>query len=91
MLLQMSEPVWSPVEAARLLVEVYAGSLGEPCDIDALAQEELARALDADPVFLEAAWEEWVDPMLLDGWGEQRIDDARYWLDAEFLGGLSNP
>lgn len=87
----MNRPVWSPVEAAMLLADLYAGSLGEACDIDLVAQAKVARALDADPEYLEAAWEAWLDPMILYGWNEQQIDDARYWLDAEFLGGLANP
>ncbi len=40
----MTDPVWRPEEAARLLAEVYGGSLGEACDIDPVTKEELARA-----------------------------------------------
>ena len=40
----MTDPVWHPEEAARLLAEVYGGSLGDASDIDPLTQEELARA-----------------------------------------------
>jgi hypothetical protein len=87
----MSDPVWPPEKAAQLLAEVYAGSLGEGSDIDPATQAELARDLDADPAYLEATWEAWLDPMYLYGWREERIDAARYWLDAEFLGGLASP
>ena len=88
----MIKPIWSPAKAAWLLAEVYAGSLGEAYEIDPVTQEELARALDADPEYLEATWDAWVEPLtLLYGWSEERIDQARYWLDAEFLGGLAIP
>ena len=88
----MSEPIWSPLEASWLLAEVYAGSLGESYEIDPVTQEELARALDANPAYLEATWDAWVEPMiLLYGWSEERISDARSWLDTQFLGGLPNP
>ena len=88
----MNSVIWSPAEAAWLLAEIYAGSLGEVCDIDPVTQEELARALDADPEYLQATREAWVEPMtLLYGWSEERIDEARYWLDAELLGGLAIP
>jgi hypothetical protein len=83
---------WSPEEAARLLAEVYAGSLGARSEFDPVKQEELARALDADPEYLEAAWEVWVlAGMRSSRWTQERIDEARYWLDAEFLGGLPVP
>jgi hypothetical protein len=87
----MSKPIWSPAEAAWLLAEVYAGSQGEASDIDPVTQEELARALDADPAYLEATWDAWLDMLDMYGWGEQCIDEARYWLDAELLGGLAIP
>lgn len=92
MLMEMNKPIWSPAEAAWLLAEVYAGSLGEVCDIDPVTQEELVRALDADPAYLEATWDAWVEPLiLLYGWSEERIDEARSWLDAVLLGGLAIP
>ena len=79
------------MEAARLLAGVYAGSQGQVSDIDPVTQEELARAIDADPEYLEATWEVWVHLMVLYGWSEPQIDIARYWLDAEFVGGLAIP
>jgi hypothetical protein len=76
----MSETVWSPAEAARLLAKLYAERQGELPQVDPVMQEELARALDADPAYLEATWDAWLDPMILYGWSEQCIDEARYWL-----------
>lgn len=74
----MNRVIWSPAQAAWLLAEIYAGSLREVCDIDPVTQEELARALDADPEYLQATREAWVEPMtLLYGWSEERIDQAR--------------
>ena len=90
MLAGMDASVWFPEEAARLLEEVYAGSLGTVSDVGLVTQEELARALDADPEYLEATWEVWV-LMGMPGWTQKRIDEARTWLDAEFLGGLAIP
>jgi hypothetical protein len=87
----MSGPTWSAQEASWLLAEVYAGSLGDASDIDPVTQEELARALDADLAYLEATWDAWLKMLDLYGWSEQRIDEARYWLDAELLGGLAIP
>ena len=87
MLVGMDQSVWSPEEAAQLLEEVYAGSLGTVSDVGLVTQEELARALDADPDVLEETWEVWV-LMGMPGWTEKQMDDARTWLDVEFLGGL---
>ena len=88
----MGSVEWSPEEAARLLADVYAGHLRVESDIDPVKQEELARALNADPEYLEAAWEVWVlAGMRSSRWTQERIDEARYWLDAEFLGGLPAP
>ena len=88
----MNSPVWSPEKAASLLTEVYAGSQGEACDVDPVTQEELVRALDADPAYLEATWAAWQKPLEgVYGWTARSIDDARYWLDTELLGSLACP
>ena len=88
----MTIPVRSAAKAARLLAEVYAGSQGEAYDVDPVTEEELARAMNANPVYLEATWNAWVSELEgLYGWTRKEIDDARYWLDAAFLGGLPVP
>ena len=92
MLSEMSTPVWSVEEAGVLLADVYAGSLGEASEIDPVTQEELVRAMDADPAYLEATWDVWHRALRgVYGWNEQRIGEARYWLDAELLGALLSP
>ena len=73
-----------------MLIDVYAGSLGK-AGIDPVTQQGLVRAVDTDPVYLETTWEVWVHLMVLYGWSEPQIDDARYWRDAEFVGGLAIP
>ena len=89
----MTPPRWTPVEAAYHLGEAFAAQHGEDDrDTDPVTLEDLARALDADPEYLEASWEAWHEGMSDNtSWTEGEIDDARYWLDTVVVGGLANP
>lgn len=70
--------MWSPEKAASLLAEVHAGNQGEACHVDPVTQEELTRALDADPAYLEATWAARQKALEgVYGWTAQSIDGAR--------------
>ena len=84
-------PKWTPIEAAYHLGEAYAAEQGENADYSPYEVELIARAMDADPEYLEEVWEAWQEELLLAAYTEKAVDAARYWLDVVLIGGLANP
>lgn len=84
-------PIWTPIEATCHVDEAYAAEQGIHADYDPTTLEAIARAMDADPEYLEATWSAWKEEMEGDKVPEEEIDAARYWLDVTLIGGLANP
>jgi len=92
----MSQMYWTVSEAADVLAEVYLVDLGghsftAPDPVDPVTFEALARALDAQPEMLEQVWQAWDAQLVNAGWAQTHRDQARYWLDAVVIGGLTFP
>jgi hypothetical protein len=86
----MSEPRLTPTEHAYHLDEAYAVVLGEfDSDTDPVTLEQVARELDSDPEFLEAAWEVWSEQLAERRYTPQQVDQARSWLDRYVIGKLA--
>lgn len=49
-------PKWTPIVAAYHLGEAYAAEQGEDADYSPYEVELIARAMDADPEYLEEVW-----------------------------------
>ena len=83
-------PLLTPSLAAYMLGEAYEHDIalysGMP---ESQRLEALARALDADPDLLEAAWTLWTWEM--HNWSEVAVMEARYWIDAVLIGDLPIP
>ena len=85
-------PKWTAIEAAYHLGEAYAAEQGEEdADYSPYEVELIARAMDADPEFLEEVWDAWEEELLLSAYSEDVLETARYWLDVVLIGGLANP
>lgn len=84
-------PKWTAIEAAYHLGEAYAAEQGEDADYSPYEVELIARAMDADPDYLDAVWDAWQEELLLAPHTEETVNEARYWLDVVLIGGLANP
>ncbi|MGY2892458.1 hypothetical protein [Deinococcus sp. UYEF24] len=84
-------PKWTAIEAAYHLGEAYAAEQGIDADYSPYEVELIARAMDADPEYLDEVWSAWVEEMEGDGLTGKQIDEVRYWLDTSLIGGLINP
>jgi len=82
---------WTVSEAADVLAEVYLVDLGGHSFTapDPVTFEALARALDAQPEMLEQVWQAWDAQLVKAGWSQGHRDQARYWLDAVVIGGIT--
>ncbi|MGY2897125.1 hypothetical protein [Deinococcus sp. UYEF24] len=84
-------PKWTPIEASYHLGEAYAAEQGIDVDYSPYEVKLIARAMDADPEYLEEVWAAWLEEMEGDGLTGKQIDEVRYWLDMTLIGGLANP
>lgn len=84
-------PKWTAIEAAYHLGEAYAAEQGIDADYSPYEVELIARAMDADPDYLEDVWDAWQEELLLAAYTDKQVDEARYWLDVVLIGGLANP
>jgi len=89
----MSRMYWTVLEAADLLAEVYLVDLGRQSLMapDPIIFEALARALYKQPKMLEQVWQAWEAQLVNAGWSQANRDQARYWLDAVVIGGMTLP
>lgn len=87
----MNRMYWTVLEAANVLAEVYLVDLGRRSFTapDPVTFEALARALDAQPEILEQVWQAWDAQLIKAGWSQQHRYQARYWLDAVVIGGIT--
>ncbi len=70
-------PKWTAIEAAYHLGEAYAAEQGEDADYSPYETELIARAMDADPKYLEAVWDAWQVELLRTGQTDKQVDEAR--------------
>jgi len=82
---------WTVLEAVALLDRAYLVDSGETAFFapDPITLEALARALDARPEVLEQVWHAWDAQLVKAGWSKVHRNQARYWLDAVVIGGVS--
>jgi len=87
----MHRMYWTVSEAADLLSEAYLVDLSGRASLapDPITLEALARALDARPEVLEQVWHAWDAQLVKAGWSKVHRNQARYWLDAVVIGGIS--
>jgi len=84
---------WTVVEAVDLLFEVYLVDLGRQSLMvpDPIIFGALARALYKQPKMLEQVWHAWEAQLVDAGWSQAHRDQARDWLDAVVIGGMTLP
>ena len=86
----MDPAQWTPTEAAYLLSEAYASSMGEDgADPNFTTLQTLTLTLSADPNYTAEVWNAWCEEMERDGLSTEQVDDARCWFDVTVLQNVS--
>ena len=85
------QPKWTTRRAAYYLGEAWGADRGEIVNYDEIETEAIARAMNADPEYLEAVWATWKELLRLAAYTDKQVGEARYWLDVVLIGGLTNP
>lgn len=73
----------TPIEIADLLYAAWLADRGNGADgSDETTRAALADRLGCDEDLRAEAWAAWQDELIADG---RNVDEAEYWLDAEFV------